>query len=172
MSTTRTIQLEMAGELRKIELTPLESPGRYQAIIDGKAVEIDAQLLEPGILSLLIGNRSYRCILSPGAEGPEVQVGTVSLPFRSYDPRSLANRRARTGGARGIQLIKAPMPGKVVRLVVEQGVTVKAHQGIVVIEAMKMQNELKAARAGSVTEVRVQPGDTVAAGQVLAVIQG
>jgi biotin carboxyl carrier protein len=68
-------------------------------------------------------------------------------------------------------VIKASMPGRVVRVLAERGVEVEAHQGVVVIEAMKMQNELKSPKAGMVVEMRVLAGDTVSAGDVLAVIE-
>jgi biotin carboxyl carrier protein len=87
------------------------------------------------------------------------------------DPRSLRGQRRRPGAGNGTLQIKASMPGRVARVLVAPGDAVVAHQGVVVIEAMKMQNELKAARDGRVVEVRVAAGDKVASGQVLAVLE-
>ena len=92
------------------------------------------------------------------------------LAVEVYDPRSL---RERTGGgaSHGRQNICAPMPGKIVRVLVAAGDAVEAGQGLVVVEAMKMQNEMKSPKAGRVIEVKTRPEATVAAGEVLMVIE-
>jgi biotin carboxyl carrier protein len=91
--------------------------------------------------------------------------------FEVEDPRSLQGRRGVGGTAQGPRPVKAPMPGRVVRLLVEVGDEVVEGQGVVVIEAMKMQNELKASKAGRVARVGVLVGDTVGSGDVLVVIE-
>jgi biotin carboxyl carrier protein len=101
---------------------------------------------------------------------------TIAVSGRQHrvavsDPRSLRSQRRRPGAGNGTLQIKASMPGRVARVLVAPGDAVVAHQGVVVIEAMKMQNELKAARDGRVAEVRVAPGDKVTSGQVLAVLE-
>jgi biotin carboxyl carrier protein len=88
-----------------------------------------------------------------------------------HDPRSLATRRKRANADEGTLLLKATMAGRVVRLLVEAGSEVEAHGGVIVLEAMKMQNELRSPRAGRVVELRVGTGEMVSAGQVLAVIE-
>nr|WP_286676414.1 acetyl-CoA carboxylase biotin carboxyl carrier protein subunit [Paracidobacterium acidisoli] len=93
------------------------------------------------------------------------------MAYRVEDPRSLRSRRTHGGGTDGPKTLKASMPGRVVRLLAAKGETVRAHQGIVVIEAMKMQNEVKSPKDGRVTEIHVGAGDTVTAGDVLAVIE-
>ena len=170
-ASSRVIHVEIDGRLRRIELSAGEDTGEYRATLDGDPIHLNAQLLQPGVLSLLIENRSHRCILDPHSAEPAVQVEGHSFPYRIEDPRSLSSRRARSAVSGGAQLIKAPMPGRVVRLMVERGDAVEAHQAIVVVEAMKMQNEIKASRPGTVTEVSVAANATVAAGEVLAVIQ-
>ncbi len=165
-------QIEMNGELREIELTQGQDDGQYRAIIDGEpAVDITAQILRPGVLSLHIGGEAYRCVLEESAEGSAIYLGGKRLLYRVDDPRSLKSRRSRHGGAEGPKSVTAPMPGRVVRVLAGIGDAVEAHQGVVVIEAMKMQNELKSPKAGKVVQVRVKPGDTVGAGDVLAVIE-
>jgi biotin carboxyl carrier protein len=165
------LQIEMNGELRQIELTQGEG-GQYRASIDGKpALDVQAQMLRPGVLSLHIAGRAYRCVLEESAEGTAIYLGGKRLLYRVDDPRSLKSRRRRHAGAEGPKPVTAPMPGRVVRVLVNVGDTVEAHQGIVVIEAMKMQNELKSLKAGKVVQLRVGPGGTVAAGDVLAVIE-
>jgi len=165
------LQLEIDGELRQVELTQNES-GQYRVSIDGEpAVDVTAQVLRPGVLSLNIGGKAYRCVLEESAEGPAVHLAGKRLLYRVDDPRSLKSRRRRHSGAEGPKPVTAPMPGRVIRVLATVGDAVEAHQGVVVIEAMKMQNELKSPKAGKVVQLRVQPGDTVAAGDVLAVVE-
>jgi len=165
------LQIEINGELRQIELTQLEG-GQYRASIDGQpTVDVEAQMLRPGVLSLHIAGHAYRCVLEESAEGSVIHLSGRRLPYRVDDPRSLKSRRSRHGGAEGPKPVTAPMPGRVVRVLVSVGDTVEAHQGVIVIEAMKMQNELKSPKAGKVAKLRVEPGDTVAAGDVLAIVE-
>jgi biotin carboxyl carrier protein len=165
------LQIEMNGELRQIELTQGEG-GQYRASIDGEpSVDVQAQMIRPGVLSLHMAGRAYRCVLEESAEGTAIYLAGKRLLYRVDDPRSLKSHRSRHAGTEGPKPVTAPMPGRVVRVLVNVGDTVEAHQGIVVIEAMKMQNELKSLKAGKVVQIRVEPGGTVAAGDVLAVIE-
>ena len=136
---------------------------------DGETAEgeFSIESLEPGFYSVLVGGRSYR--VAEGARG-EMLVNGVPLAVELFDPRGLRGRR---GGAsnEGRQEIAAPMPGKVVRVLVAAGDTVEAGQGLVVVEAMKMQNEMKSPKAGRVIEVRIRPGAAVVAGEALVVVE-
>jgi biotin carboxyl carrier protein len=170
------LQLEIAGRLRTIELEvgnpePGASARQYRATLDGQPIEFEAQLLHPGVLSLLIDHRAYRVVLENDSEEPAVHIAGERHPYRIEDPRSLKTRRSHAHGHDGPKPIKASMPGRVVRLLVKPGDVVEANQGVVVIEAMKMQNELKSPKAGTVADLRVAPGATVTAGEVLAVIE-
>jgi biotin carboxyl carrier protein len=167
------IDIEIGGRIRKVELNRAEKDENtlWHATIDGEAVTAEAHQLRPGVLSLILGGRSYRIVLEDAAEDSALYIGTQRVIYRAEDPRSLKSRRARSGGTDGPKTLKASMPGRVVRLLAAQGDEVKAHQGVVVIEAMKMQNELKSPKDGRIAELRVAPGDTVAAGDVLAVIE-
>ncbi|MFZ0271789.1 MAG: biotin/lipoyl-containing protein [Acidobacteriaceae bacterium] len=162
--------LEIDGHSRQVELDPSDAPGQWRIRVDGQPVEADVHLLRPGILSLLIAGRSYRVVLDADPNDPALHVGPHRIPYRIDDPRSLRSRRrhARTDGP---VTLKASMPGRVVRVLVEKGEAVALNQGILVVEAMKMQNEMKSPKDGRVRELRVSPGDTVAAGDVLAVIE-
>jgi len=170
------LEIEIQGQLRTIEVDPAADPGRYSVSLDGNAIEVEARLLRPGVLSLVVAGRAYRAVReddAPAGNGSEVVVLVAGgrYPYRVEDSRSLKSRRAHASGHDGPKTIKASMPGRVVRVLAERGVEVEAHQGVVVIEAMKMQNELKSPKAGTVIEMRVAPGDTVSAGDVLAVIE-
>jgi biotin carboxyl carrier protein len=164
------VNLQIDGQARQVEIDPADSPGQWCIRVDGKPVEADAHLVRPGILSLLIRGQSYRIVLDADASDPALHVGSDRIPYRVDDPRSLRSRRgqARTDGP---VTLKASMPGRIVRVSVEKGEDVVVHQGVLVIEAMKMQNEIKSPKDGRVVEIRVSPGDTVAVGDVLAIIE-
>ncbi|MDQ2834082.1 MAG: biotin/lipoyl-binding protein [Acidobacteriota bacterium] len=164
------VWLSVNGRKHRVELPSAAGSGRLAgeivASIDGRAVRADVQLIQPNVLSLLVGGAQYRCIL----DGDAVVVAGQRFLFELDDPRSLQGRRSTGGGAAGPRAVKAPMPGRVVRLLVAVGEEVAEGQGIIVIEAMKMQNELKAPKAGRVLRITAAVEDTVASGEVLAVI--
>lgn len=161
------LEIEIGGRIRVVEYVP----GQTSAVVDGVPAEVEARTLRPGVLSLIVDGRAWRVVLEENANDPAMHIAGERIPYRVDDPRSLKARRIRTGGLDGPKPIKASMPGRVVRVLVARGDSVKEHQGVVVVEAMKMQNELKSPKDGKVAELRVAPGDTVSAGDVLAVIQ-
>jgi biotin carboxyl carrier protein len=160
-------EIEIAGRVRTVEY----KPGEPTVLVDGVAAAVEAQVLRPGVLSLIVDGRAWRVVLEEDANEPAVYVGGARIAYRIDDPRSLKARRGRGAGTDGPKAIKASMPGRVVRVLAKKGDAVEAHAGVVVIEAMKMQNELKSPKAGKVAELRVAAGDTVAAGDVLAVVE-
>ena len=168
------IEIEIQERIRTVELLPGDADGQFQATLDGEPLDVQAFLLRPGVLSLMVEGRSYRVVreddLPATNGGAAVLFAGGRYLYRVEDTRSLKARRGHGGGADGPRVIKASMPGRVVRVLAQPGEAVEAHQGVVVIEAMKMQNELKSPKAGIVVEMRVAHGDTVAAGDVLAVI--
>ncbi len=129
----------------------------------------DVEVVEPGVYSVLIDGRSYEARVEETADALVVVIDGRRFEIEARDPRRFF--RKRTGaGADGIQTIAAPMPGKVVRVLAAVGDEVAAGQGLLVVEAMKMQNELKAPRAGRVLAMSAAEGATVAAGETLATI--
>jgi biotin carboxyl carrier protein len=128
--------------------------------------EFSIAQLAPGSYSVLIEGRNYAVICA----GREIRVNGETFSIEVFDPRGMRARQ--TGGAgAGPQKLVAAMPGKVVRLLVAQGDTVEAGQGLIVVEAMKMQNEMKSPKSGRVVEVKTRPEATVALGEVLIVIE-
>lgn len=164
------LDIEIDGRTHRVELTPAAEPGRWTVQLDGEPVEADAHFVRPGVLSLLLEGRAHRIVLDADLAEPALHLDEHRIAWQADDPRSFQRRR-RQAAAHGPVALKASMPGRVVRVLVERGAHVAAHQGIVVIEAMKMQNELKSPKEGRVTDLRVIAGDTVASGQVLAVIE-
>ena len=128
--------------------------------------EFSVEPLTPGSYSVLIDGKSYEVI----ASGGEVRVNGRAFALEVFDPRSMRGRKS--GDAKeGRQNISAMMPGKVVRVLVGAGDAIEAGQGLIVVEAMKMQNEMKSPKAGRVVEIKTKPDSTVAAGDVLLVIE-
>ncbi len=149
---------------------------KWQILVDGRPVDITkeqldaARQVEPGVYSLLIDGRSIEVRVLPEAQGTTVLAGGRRFAVEVRNPRNAARgARASLGGGR--QKVVAPMPGKVIRVLVKKGDAVEPGQGLVVVEAMKMQNEMKASHPGHVTEVRVHDGDTVGAGETLVVLE-
>jgi acetyl/propionyl-CoA carboxylase alpha subunit len=165
-----TVWLEIGGKKRRVEL-PANAGGALDGLmdclVDGRAMAVDVRMLQTGVMSLVIEGRQYRCVLDDDG----VVIGGRRFGFEVEDPRSLQGRRGAGSGAAGPRALKAPMPGRVVRVLVAVGDEVVEGQAIMVIEAMKMQNELKSPKAGLVVKVAVGVGDTVGAGEVLAVIE-
>jgi biotin carboxyl carrier protein len=149
---------------------------KLQVVLGGRTIEIDSEQLdsvrqvEPGVYSVLLDGASYEIRILPSPEGLTANLAGRRFPVEVRDPRD-ASRNSRGAIGSGRQNVTAPMPGKVVRVLVEKGHLVDAGQGLVVVEAMKMQNELKAARPGRVIEVRAREGETVGAGGILVVLE-
>jgi len=126
----------------------------------------DIRLVAPGVYSVLLGGRSFEARI----DGNSVSIGGRSFQAEVLDPRRWSRERNHRE-AEGRQNIVAFMPGKVVRVLVSPGDAVEAGQGLIVVEAMKMQNEMKALRAGRVVTVAAVAGATVNAGEILAIIE-
>lgn len=151
------MKLKAVIDDREEELSLQFDGGRVSARIGARSYDIEAREIEPGFYLMFVGDRVR-----------EVRVdGAVKI----IDPKRLRSGQNSGAHQHGVAQIVAPMPGKVVRVQVEAGATVEKGAGVIVVEAMKMQNEMKAPRAGVVVAVNVKPGDTVNAGDVLAVME-
>lgn len=146
---------------------------RWTGKINGQPFDVDAVPTARDILSIVEGEgKAYEVKRERSLNGElHMLVGSSRYACEVQDPRSLRTRRAAAGTTEGPQKIVAPMPGKVVRIVVPQGETVEAGKGVLVVEAMKMQNELKSPKAGKVQKLLVAEGATVNAGDTLAIIE-
>jgi biotin carboxyl carrier protein len=143
----------------------------YQAS-DGAVVKSEASVIEvePGVYSILTNGRSHELKVVPGPSGFYVDLEGHRSVVEVRDPRAFS-RKGRAGVGEGRQTVSSPMPGKVVRVLVKVGDEVQAGDGLVVVEAMKMQNEMKSPKAGRVTQVSAKEGDTVSAGEVMIAIE-
>ena len=160
----------ISGEERTVEVT--QRGDKYRVVIGDKALDVDAVHLEGSAVSLIVGTRSARCDIEPGKDGRlHVLVNEMVHTLELLDEHKLRLRRA-VGkfSLEGPQRIDAPMPGKVVRVLVKQGDEVQEGQGLVVVEAMKMENELRSPKAGKVVELHAVEGAAVESGAKLVVV--
>ena len=166
------VKLKAVIDDREHELTMRIDGGRVKAEIDGRVYDLELREPEPRCYLFLRDAEVHECRVNKAQDGGF----DVSLHGRNHavtiiDPKRLRSGQDADRHHHGLAEITAPMPGKVVRVQIETGASVEKGSGIVVVEAMKMQNEMKSPRAGVVVSINVKPGDTVNAGDVLAVIE-
>ena len=167
-----TYSADLQGSIHRLAVKGTGSPVPVQ--INGKTYEVDFSPVDGSLLSLLVMGRSYEADVVEEAEGilavwVEGELHRIEYQEEGRRPRRSAGVAGR--GMRGRQMIVAPMPGKVVAVLVSPGQEVSAGQGVIVIEAMKMENELKASGPGVIKEMKVQEGAGVSGGEVLVVIE-
>jgi biotin carboxyl carrier protein len=143
----------------------------WRVTLDGQPMTVDAVEITPNTLSILLDGQSIEITVTP-SPGDKLNLQTGSQEFFAevIDPRAWSGRRHGNVEAEGRQQIVAPMPGKVVRLLVQAGEHVEAGQGLLVVEAMKMQNEIRSPKNGTVERVFAREGQPVNAGEVLCVV--
>ncbi len=145
--------------------------GGWKCKLDGLEVQMDALLRRPDVLSILIGGRSYEIKRERSAGDTHLWVGSVRYAAELRDPRSLHSRASGRVDEQGPRRLLALMPGKVVRILVEEKSEVDAGQGVLVMEAMKMQNEIKSPKKGMIAKIVAVVGANVNAGDVLAIVE-
>lgn len=159
----------IGDKTHRVEL--VRSASGWSCKLDGREFPVDVAPLGEGVLSLLINDTSYEARQENSATGMDIIVGQERFGVLVRDPRSLRARGGRDSSTQGPKKIVAPMPGKVVRVLVQTGSEVEAGQPVLVIEAMKMQNELKAPKKGKLRKLNVAEGAAVEAGQTLAEVE-
>ncbi len=165
------LQVQIGGQARAVEIE--RSGCGWNIRLDGRAVDADAVEVSPGIYSILLDGRSHEVRVAPAGDGAGLQIQTGKHEFSAevVDPRAWRSRRHGVLEAKGRQQIVAPMPGKIVRALVHKGDRVEVGQGLLVVEAMKMQNEIRSPKAGVVERLFVAEGQAVNAGEVLAWVE-
>jgi len=164
-----TIQIE--GTTRTVEVQ-LNGAGSFHAQIEGRAASVDAVETAPDTFSILLDGQSFEArVWQDGSEeGLLVRCAGQDFRVRVQDPRSWRGRSHGMLEASGPQRVLAPMPGKVVRVLVAAGDEVEAGSGLVVVEAMKMQNEIRAPKKGRIECVLVAEGQAVRTQEALVII--
>jgi biotin carboxyl carrier protein len=176
-----TFEVELRGRTRMVSIERAAA-GKYRVILDGDAHEVDAARVGIHGLSMLVDGEhgvSREIQVTPrGDHRPGMQNGEllVTIDGRTV-PVTVDGRRTRrasgdaAAGGPGEQAVVAPMPGRVVRVLVTAGDAVEHRQGVLVVEAMKMENELTSPKKGRVKSISVTPGTSVEAGRVLLVVE-
>jgi biotin carboxyl carrier protein len=161
-------ELVVNGKLHTIEVR--KENGLVHFSLPDRSGTASIIKVEPGVYSVLLNGKSYQARAGQSENSIAVEIRGHMFEIEIQDPRA-PRRNTGPRAGEGQQRVLAPMPGKIIRLLVAEGAQVEPGDGIVVIEAMKMQNELKALRAGTVTSLPVGEGATVGAGELLAVIE-
>lgn len=163
--------IEHAGQVRTVAVSRVAA-GRYHILVDDHPIEADVRRIGPGELSIRLADGSthhVRVERGGTSEERSVTLGDVRVTTRINGRR--AGRHTADGGAAGPQRLVAPMPGRITRVLVAPGQAVDARTPLVVVEAMKMENELSASRAGTVVAVNVSEGESVEAGRLLVTVE-
>ena len=162
-----TYNITIDGKTYRVELG--HSDGRWSCLLNGRETEIEAILFHRDVLSLRVGNQVYEIKRDRTQNDVRIWVGNTSFVVEVRDPRSFRSRQ-RPAESDGPRKLTAPMPGKVVRVLSQEGATVDLGSGVVVVEAMKMQNEIKSPKKGVIQKILVREGAAVNAGDVLAIV--
>ena len=161
-------EAEINGQTVHLELE--EKDGRVAVVIDERRYDLQVVRPEEGVYQFFVGDKVFEARVA-NAKNQALEINLRGKPFNV----SIIDRKHRRAGAEhgddSQKQLLAPMPGKVVRVLLKVGDEVKAGQGVVVVEAMKMQNELKSPKDGHLSELRVTEGETVTGNQVLAVVE-
>jgi biotin carboxyl carrier protein len=140
------------------------------AILDGRIIAADVAKISTGVYSILLGGRSLEATVEEAGEGYLVHVAGSEFVIKIINPRSWPGRAGGSIALEGRQQVIAPMPGKIVSVLVVTGQNVEANQGLLVVEAMKMQNEIRSPKSGAIERLLVKEGQTVSAGEILAIV--
>jgi biotin carboxyl carrier protein len=162
------LEIALNGKAHQVELAHIGE--RLRCIIDGAPLEADVVEIAPGVYSILVDGESLEARVEPDGRCLLLTVANREWKAEVRDPREWRRNRSGAAEAEGRQQVLAPMPGKIVRVLVHAGDAVEAKQGLLVVEAMKMQNEIRSPKSGTVERLLVTEGQTVNAGEVLAII--
>ena len=169
LEETVKFEAQLDGDVIPVEVTG--SDGRYRVEIGGEILQVDARPTGGGGWSLLLGRASTAADVSEEEGCFVVHVDGEAYTIRVEEETRYIIRTRGGAAAAGGQVLKAPMPGRVVLVEVMVGQAVKAGDGLIILEAMKMENEFKAGVMGTVKEIRVEAGQAVNPGDVLLVIE-
>jgi biotin carboxyl carrier protein len=165
MKFTATVE----GERVEVEVVQSNAT-RVEGRIAGRSYVLEVAEVGPGVYWFNWNNRSIEVTVTPAGDAYAVSISQRHVSVEIVDART-ALRKAAHQSADGVVELRAPMPGKVVKVLVDEGAQVQAHQGVLVVEAMKMQNEIKSPKSGIVKKIRVANNAAVNAGDVLAVVE-
>ena len=163
------LKVAIDGETKEVELKDIDQ--EVLVTVDGVAKNYSVSEPEPDVFLLKNDGNIYEATVSESGDELSVSLRDLEVTLSVFDPKSLHGSGADSGSAAGTTEIVSAMPGKVVDVLVEEGVEVSKGDGILIVEAMKMQNELKSNKDGVVSRINVKPDEHVQAGDVLAVVE-
>lgn len=170
-------QINISDKVYRLDLEKESGLGnRWRCMLNGQEIALDVVQLAENSLSIVVGGRSFQVRreqgrFENGADAEKILVGGKRYEVGVQDARSLRNKKRAAVSNAGPLKLRASMPGKVVRVLANKGDSVRAGAGVLVIEAMKMQNEVRSPKDGKVKELVVGEGMNVNAGDVLAVLE-
>ncbi len=162
--------VEQAGIVYEVEVRQ-RGEHDYTVIVDGRELVVDACAVEEYVCSLIVNGVCHEVHYSQNRDSFSLLISGEHYELVARNRRSRAALQGGAGLVSGRQLISAPMPGRVVKVLVEPGQRVEAGQSLITLEAMKMENELRTPTEGTVSEIAVGEGDVVTTGQKLAVVE-
>ncbi len=160
----------LGSEKHEIQLDKNDK-GLYQIQLGEEEITVESQRVESDVWSLIIDNKSYEATVQQVKGKLRITLNGATWDIDVVDPRRRRSKGGAGGAVEGKQVVTSPMPGRVVKIEVAVGDKVEAGQGVVIVEAMKMENELEAEGAGIVKEIKCEAGQAVEDGQVLIVIE-
>lgn len=165
------LSVEVDGEeyVLLLERNGGHSEYRLQGIHEASGTASISEVM-PGVFSILLGNQSFSVYVTTNGDGLEVWAGGSRHTISISDPRD-RSASSRKHAAAGPVELRSQMPGKIIKVLVEPGAAVRAGQGLIVVEAMKMQNEMKSPKDGRVVRIFAVEGGTVGAGETLIVVE-
>ncbi len=166
------LRIEVDGEDYTLDLRRDGAQSEYalQGVTGAASGAASVAQVMPGVFSVLLGHRSITVSVKANGDNVEVWNGSHRHVISITDARNRSAKNKKHGAA-GPMEVRAQMPGKVIKLLVPLGATVQAGQGLIVVEAMKMQNEMKSPKDGIVAKIRAVEGATIAAGEALMVVE-
>jgi biotin carboxyl carrier protein len=162
-------EVTVDGKRYRLELR--RENGSWHCKLDGSEIQFDVAPCGHDLLSLLVGGKSYEVRRDRSANSTRLWIAHIHYEVDVRDPKSLRNRRSGSADQSGAKNLVAPMPGKVVRILAHEKTRVELGQGVLVVEAMKMQNEIKSPKKGILQKLLISEGASVNAGEVLAVVE-
>ena len=161
--------IRLAGRTYRLQLR--RSENHWECSLDGREISMQAVSVSPDTLSVFRDGKSFEVKREPTGGGQSVFVRGTRYEVSIQDPRSWRGRKRASPDDAGPQRLTAAMPGKVVRVLAHEGDMIHLGQGIAVVEAMKMQNELRSPREGVLKKLLAREGMNVTAGEVLAIVE-
>lgn len=168
-----SLEIRLNDRLANVELVSRDE-NKIEIVVDGKHYKLDAVRVEEGIYSIIYKGKSYTIEMIEGKENRKYNVNTL---YNTYDVEVIdAETRYLLSRNKSLNdelenTISSPMPGKVIRIMVGKGETIKQGQTLIIVSAMKMESEYKAGKDGKIKEIHVKEGDTIEGNQTLITIE-